>query len=116
MSFTFFSTCSNASKKVFDSYYFLKSLFDLKNDRESFSAKCLPQIRVGSCFRSMTLVVNDAMVAIGKKNKIISGGNSRFKRTGLFLLSLIDLQSRFWYIFCATGPKNIYDNRYLTVA
>lgn len=81
-----------------------------------FRRTVCPQIRVGSCFRSMTLVVNDAMVAIGKKNKLISGGNSRIKRTGLLLLSLMDLQSPFWYIFCATGPKNIYDNRYLTVA
>lgn len=32
-----------------------------------FRRTVCPQIRVGSCFRSMTLVVNDAMVAIGKK-------------------------------------------------
>ena len=66
-----------------------------------------PQICVGSCFQGMTIVVNVAMVAIGKKNKLMSRGNSRIKRTGLLILSLMDLQSVLVYLLCYWAKKYI---------
>ena len=73
-----------------------------------FRLTVCPQIRVGSCFRSMTIVVNVAMVAIGKKKKkLISRGNSGIKRTGLLVLSLMDLQSVLVFLLCYWAKKNI---------
>lgn len=70
MSFTFFfQLVQMLQKRSLIVIIFLSLYLTSRMIVKVFRRTVCPQIRVGSCFRSMTLVVNDAMVAIGKKNK-----------------------------------------------
>ena len=70
-----------------------------------FRRTVCPQIRVGSCFRSMTLVVNDAMVVIGKKISLYPEGTLVKKGRGCFSYLLWIYNRGFGISFVLLGQK-----------
>ena len=75
-----------------------------------FRLTVCPQIRVGSCFRSMTIVVNVTMVAIGKKKKAYIPRELRYKKDGAACPISYGFTIGFGFSFVLLGQK-----KYMTI-